>query len=96
VNPPSFSGAAFTATSRQAPIQAQVTVKNAASWRLVLYASNPGHAPYEKDSDAVRLACGDSQVLRVSYNWTNHPSERWWFKVFRDGAEVYKSPDVVK
>lgn len=96
LNPPGHDAPTFTQTTVQQDIRGQVNVRNAGTWKLVMYASHPGHPDYVKDTDTVTLACGEHQTLHVSYAWTNHPSHDWWVKLFRNDVEVATSPKVTK
>jgi hypothetical protein len=96
LHPPTNTTPVFTHTSITSILRGRVTVSNDASYRLVLYASNPGHAPYTKDVDTASPSCGQTVTLNVSYNWTHHSSERWWMVLERNGREVARSSVEVK
>jgi hypothetical protein len=96
LHPPAHTVPVFTHTSITSVLRGRVMVSNDASYRLVLYASNPGHAPYTKDVDTASPSCGQTVTLNVSYNWTHHSSERWWMVLERNGREVARSSVEVK
>lgn len=78
---------------RKNPISCEVTVSRHGDWRLVLHAWDPG--AFDKADDTVSQECEDgSTVLRVSYPWKGHKSQKWQCRLYRNG-QVFGPPSAL-
>lgn len=98
VNPPRYDIPVWTSPdslSRNTGVAATVNVYNAATWKFVLMArdSRTGQV-WEKDAAERALSCGESKTLGVSFDWTNHPADKWWTVLYKNGVSVYTSPEI--
>lgn len=72
-------------------VKASILVSNAGTWKLELYAGNstndyPNSPDFTKPAVSKTLKCGESFTLVNEYDWKNHESDEWWFKLYLDGA----------
>lgn len=77
------------------------TVTGTGLWTLALLAADtadqyPGRPVYLKAVDTVRLICGQTGTLSVTYDWTGHGSRYWWIAASRDGMAVGHSAWAVR
>lgn len=90
-NPPRYDAPRWDSVDPARPIEASIKVYNQGTWAFSLYARIDGGAPIHKTTSTAMVACGASQVLRLSYSWTGHPAQEWWLEL--DGPTGhYASP----
>lgn len=100
LNPPRFDTPIWTSmdqASRNSIVAATVNVYNGATWKFVLMARNSRTGEqWTKDIAERTVACGEQKTLGVSFDWTDHPADKWWTVLYKNGVSVYTSPQITR